>query len=68
LELGIKDAIKQVAYLASEEELLLSLYKFYDNSPLNWTNLKESGVAAGIKVLKPCNVKGTRWIAHHEST
>ena len=48
------------------EELLLGLYKFYHNSPLNWTNLKESGVAAGIKVLKPCNVYGTRWICHHE--
>ena len=66
LELGNKDAIKQVAYLASVGALLLSLYKFYHNSPLNWTNLKESGVAAGIEVLRPCNVKGTRWIAHHE--
>lgn len=29
LELGIKDSIKQVAYLAKVEDFLLSIYKFY---------------------------------------
>lgn len=65
LELGIKDSIKQVAYLAKVEDFLLSIYKFYSNSPLNWHNLKETGTALNIKVLKPANVKGTRWIPHH---
>lgn len=66
LELGIKDSIKQVAYLAKVEDFLLSIYKFYSNSPLNWHNLKETGTALNMKVLKPANVKGTRWIPHHE--
>lgn len=66
LEFGIEDTTKQVPYLANIEELLFSLYKFYHNSPLNWTSLKECGAAAGISVLKPSNVQGTRWICHHE--
>ena len=65
LELGIKDSIKQVAYLAKVQDFLLSIYKFYSNSPLNWHNLKETGTALNINVLKPTNVKGTRWIPHH---
>ena len=65
LELGIKDSIKDVAYLAKVEDFLLSIYKFYSNSPLNWQNLKETGTALNIKVLKSANVKGTRWIPHH---
>ena len=59
LELGIKDSIKQVAYMAKVKDFLLSIYKFYSNSPLNWHNLKETGTALNIKVLKPANVKGT---------
>ena len=66
LELALKVTVKATAYLGTVEKLLLNLYKFYHNSPLNWTNLKESGVAAGVKILKPCNVKATRWIGHHE--
>ena len=62
LELGIKDSIKHVAYLAKVEDFFLSIYKFYSNSPLNWHNLKETGTALNIKVLKPANVKGTWWI------
>ena len=66
LELGIKDTINQVAYLKKVDGLLSSIYKFYSNSPLNWYNLKETGAAFNIKVLKPANVTGTRWIPHYE--
>ena len=66
LELGIKDSLKQVAYLAKIDDFLLSIYKFYSYSPLNWQNLKETGIPLNVKVLKPVNVKGTRWIPHHE--
>lgn len=38
LEFGIKESINQVAYLAKVEDFLLSIYKFYSNSPLNWHN------------------------------
>ena len=58
LELGIKDCIKQVAYmfLAKLEDYLLSIYEFYSNIPLNWHNLKGTGTALNIKVLIPANV------------
>ena len=64
--IGIKDSIKQVAYLARVEDFLLSIYKFYSNSPLNWHNMKETGTALNIKVLKPANVKRKPWIPHDE--
>ena len=59
LELGIKDAIKQVASFSRRATAKPS------SSPLKWTNLTESGGAARIKVLKPYNVKGISWIAQH---
>ena len=67
LELGIKGTIKDVVYHGVVDQLLLNLYKFYHNSPLNWENLIQTGTAIGVKVLKPVNIKGTRWIAHHEN-
>ena len=47
LELAFKDAMKKIPALAKVDSLLLSLYYFYHNSPLNRANLKESAKALG---------------------
>lgn len=55
---GIKIAEKVVS------GLVLGLYYFYHNSPLNRANLKESYRALGIDRKIPTRVGGTRWVDH----
>ena len=43
--------------------LLMGLYYFYHNSPLNISNMKNSKIL-GIKPKMPTRVGGTRWIGH----
>lgn len=64
LELSYKDACKPVDLFKKVDALLLSLYLFYRNSPLNRANLRESCKAAGMKPMIPTRVGGTRWVQH----
>jgi hypothetical protein len=64
LELAFKDCIKQVGLFDKLQTLLVGLYYYYRNSPLNRSNLKESYSAVAIKPLMPTRVGGTRWVGH----
>ncbi|XP_078701326.1 LOW QUALITY PROTEIN: zinc finger protein 862-like [Branchiostoma floridae x Branchiostoma belcheri] len=66
LELVVKDILKRVPYFQVVEDLLMSLYRFYHWSPLNWDELKRMGEAFNIVILKPPKASGTRWLPHHE--
>ncbi|XP_006813468.1 zinc finger protein 862-like [Saccoglossus kowalevskii] len=66
LELAIKHALEQCKYFKEIEDFLVNIFKFYKNSPLNWSNLQLAGETTNVKVYKPSNVLGTRWIGHHE--
>ncbi|XP_070579059.1 zinc finger protein 862-like [Ptychodera flava] len=66
LELCLKSAMKQSPSYSKIEDFLIHIFKFYNNSPRNFAALKEAGNAHMIRVLKPSNVLGTRWIDHHK--
>lgn len=61
LELGFKDAVKKSnLYEKTVITLLMELYYFYRNSPLNRSMLKRSFATLGNKQ----EVGGTRWLGH----
>ena len=65
LELSFKDAVKKSPlYEKTVVTLLMGLYYFYRNSPLNRSMLKRSFDALGKKVYLPTRVGGTRWVGH----
>ncbi|XP_061193371.1 zinc finger protein 862-like [Saccostrea echinata] len=65
LELAYKDALKGIKVAEKVVSgLLLGLYYFYHNSPLNRANLKESYKTLGIDMKMPTRVGGTRWVGH----
>ncbi|XP_062616970.1 zinc finger protein 862-like isoform X1 [Saccostrea cucullata] len=65
LELAYKDALKGIKIGEKVVSgLLLGLYYFYHNSPLNRANLKESYKTLGIDMKMPTRVGGTRWVGH----
>ena len=64
LELAFKDATKDISVFKKVYGMLLALYYFYHNSPLNRANLHVAYEALGIKPVVPTRVGGTRWIGH----
>lgn len=64
LELCYKDAGTKITCHVKLERLLLNLYYFYHNSPLNRANLKASFQLLNLSVLLPTRVGGTRWVGH----
>ena len=64
LELSFRDAAKATNCHKKLSALLLGLYLFYKNSPLNRANLFNSFKALGKKPLVPARVCGTRWVGH----
>ena len=64
LELAYKDATKPIEIFKKVDNLLLAIYLFYKNSPLNRANLKASFSTLGQKPLIPSRVGGTRWLPH----
>lgn len=66
LELSYKDALKKATYYPRMKTLLLGLYLFYHNSPLNRQNLKRSFNAMDVVPLMPTHTDGTRWLPHTE--
>ena len=63
-ELAYKDAARSIKLYEKVDSLLLSMYLFYRNSPLNRSNLKEAFIAIGEPPRIPSRVGGTRWIGH----
>lgn len=66
LELAYKDACKKVLLYQKVDTMMLNLYLFYRNSPLNRSNLVASFNALDKSPLMPTRVSGTRWLAHAE--
>ena len=64
LELAYKDSSKNIKLYQCVETLLLNLFLFYRNSPLNRSNLKASFATFGREALMPVRAGGTRWLAH----
>lgn len=64
LELAYKDAMSKNMCHVKLEELLLGLYYFYHNSPLNRANLKRSFEMLSMRTVIPTRVGGTRWMGH----
>ena len=64
LELAIKHGSKEVPYMEHLDTTLQNIYKFYHYSPLNWHGLQTSGKSAEIKVRRPVNIMGTRWVSY----
>ena len=63
-ELAYKDAARGIQLYKKVDALLLSLYFFYRNSPLNRSNLKQAFDALGETHRIPSRVGGTRWVPH----
>ena len=66
LELAYKDACKKVLLYQKVDTMMLNLYLFYRNSPLNRSNLVASFNALDKSPLMPTHISGTRWLAHAE--
>ena len=64
LELGILDATKQETVLSDVKEMLKTIYKHYHYSPKALCELRAVAEALEMKVLKPVNILGTRWVSH----
>ena len=64
LELAILDGLKEDHLLSSIKDMLQSIYKHYHYSPKALRELKELAEAMKEKILKPGNLKGTRWVPH----
>ena len=63
-ELAYKDAARGIQLYKKVDALLLSLYFFYRNSPLNRSSLKQAFNAVGETYHIPSRVGGTRWVPH----
>ena len=64
LELGITKAIKDEPRLKRLNEILVFLYEQYQYSPKALRELRMIGEALEAKVLKPTNLKGSRWVPY----
>ena len=64
LELAYKESCKEVPLFKIFDTLMLNLYLFYRNSPLNRHNLKEAFKTFNREPLMPVRASGTRWLAH----
>ena len=63
-ELAYKDAARGIQLYKKVDALLLSLYFFYRNSPLNRSSLKQAFDALGETHRIPSRVGGTCWVPH----
>lgn len=63
IELAAKDAFQNSVF-EDVDQMLVFLYKLYQNSSKRLKALKELGDALGEKVPKPVKASGTRWIGH----
>jgi hypothetical protein len=64
LELCFKKAVKSIPLACKLDTLLLNLYYFYHNSPLQRNLLGQSFKARDEKLIIPTRVGGTRWVSH----
>ena len=63
MELALKDAFKK-SYFEKIEEMFVSLYYLYQNSPKRLQSLMKLADVMGKDILKPARAQGTRWIQH----
>ena len=63
-ELVYKDAARSIKLYEKVDSLLLSMYLFYRNSPLNRSKLKEAFVAIGEPPQIPSKNWSCSWIGH----
>lgn len=66
LGLAIKATATILLYFQKVESLLLWVYLFYHQSPLNWHMLHRTCEAHGQTYLVPTRVGRTRWVGHTE--
>ncbi|KAJ8332554.1 hypothetical protein SKAU_G00423430 [Synaphobranchus kaupii] len=66
LELAAMETISQHANMKKVTDLLRGLYKQYHYSPKAWRELRELVEILNIKIWKPANLGGTRWLPHIE--
>ena len=45
--------------------VLKETYNFYKQTRTNWTELKTVAAEQKLKLKRPKNVHGTRWVSHH---
>lgn len=64
LELGILNALKSNQNLITVQDMLKKIYKHYHYSPKALRELRNIAESLEEKVLKPTNLKGTRWVPH----
>ena len=64
LELGVSKAIKDHTRLKRLNDVLIFLYEQYHYSPKALRELRMLGEALEEKVLKPTNLKGSRWVPY----
>ncbi|KAJ8332532.1 hypothetical protein SKAU_G00423210 [Synaphobranchus kaupii] len=60
------ETISQHANMKKVTDLLRGLYKQYHYSPKAWRELRELVEILNIKIWKPANLGGTRWLPHIE--
>ncbi|KAJ8332693.1 hypothetical protein SKAU_G00424820 [Synaphobranchus kaupii] len=66
LELAAMETISQHANMKKVTDLLRGLYKQYHYSPKAWRELRDLAEILNIKIWKPANLGGTRWLPHIE--
>ena len=64
LELAFKDAMKTIPIYIRVNDLLQGLYKFYHQSSLARSMLRESFAHLNLKMVVPTRIGGTRWLPH----
>ena len=64
LKLAFRDAVKGHSMFKKLESVLMGIYYFYHNSPLNRSNLKAAFSSLAMSPLMPTRIGGTRWVAH----
>ena len=66
LELGVKDAVKSVGGKLYDRAMtmLLGLYYFYNKSPKQKEELKNTFKVLNLQCIIPTRVGGTRWVPH----
>ena len=64
LELGVLEAIKTEAHLATIQDMPRKVHKHYHYSPKALCELRAIADAMDEKIIKPTRLQGTRWVPH----
>ncbi|XP_066272600.1 zinc finger protein 862-like [Branchiostoma lanceolatum] len=64
LELAALDTVKNLPILSELKDMLKSIHKHYTYSAKATRELHDLGEALSVKVVKPGNISGCRWLPH----